>query len=88
MIKRVRITRSKFGTLKDWIEGYIDDGIEGCLVSFSFNLYPLAVCEFGFHWVMIEKIINKFLQATRLHNNSSLALVSHSVKFSQSVTFK
>ena len=80
--------RSKFGTLKDWIEGYIDDGIEGCLVSFSFNLYLLAVCEVGFHWVMIEKIVKKFLQATRLHNNSSLALVSHSVKFSQSVTFK
>ena len=29
--------RSKFGTLKDWIEGYIEDGIEGCLVSFSFD---------------------------------------------------
>lgn len=54
--------RSKFGTLKDWIEGYIDDGIEGCLVSFSFNLYPLAVCKVGFHWVMIEKIVKKFLQ--------------------------
>ena len=80
--------RSKFGTLKDWIEGYIEDRIEGCLVSFSFNSYPLAVCEVGFHWVMIEKIVKKFLQATRLHNNSSLALVSHSVKFSQSVTFK
>ena len=80
--------RSKFGTLKDWIEGYIEDRIEGCLVSFSFNSYPLAVCEVGFHWVIIEKIVNKFLQATRLHNNSSLALVSQSVKFSQSVTFK
>lgn len=80
--------RSKFGTLKDWIEGYIEDGIEGCLVSFSFNSYLLAVCEVGFHWVMIEMIINKFLQATRLHNNSSLTVVSHSVKFSQSVTFK
>lgn len=79
---------SKFGTLKDWIESYIEDGIEGCLISFSFNSYPLAVCEIGFHWVIIEKIVKKFLQATRLHNNSSLALVSHSVKFSQSVTFK
>ena len=27
----------KFGTLKDWIEGYIEDGIEGCLVLLSFS---------------------------------------------------
>lgn len=80
--------RRKFSTLKDGIEGYIEDGIEGCLVSFSFNSYPLVVCEIGFHWGIIKKIVNKFLQVTRLHNNSSLAVVSHSVKFSQSVTFK
>ena len=55
--------RSKFSTLKDWIEGYIEDGIEGCLVLFSFNSYPLAVCEVSFHWVIIEKIVKKFLQA-------------------------
>lgn len=73
--------RSKFGTLKDWIEGYIEDRIEGCLVSFSFNLYLLAVCEVGFYWVIIEKIVKKFLQATRLHNNSSLGVVSEQVKF-------
>jgi len=52
--------RSKFSTLKDWIEGYIEDRIEGCLVSLSFNSYPLAVCEIGFHWVIIEKIVKKF----------------------------
>jgi hypothetical protein len=74
VIKKVRLMRSKFGTLKDWIEGCIEDRIEGCLVSFSFNSYLLAVCEVGFHWVMIEMIINKFLQATRLITIAALPL--------------
>jgi hypothetical protein len=28
----------------------------------GFNSYPFAVCEVGFHWIIIEKIVKKFLQ--------------------------